>query len=82
MPNWIAFGLLNVNSPQQNAGVFVGQVNMTGWDANQKLNIGHGGMFGIMNYSWANVCFNVDGWELADGNILDQDWKAQIAGAL
>lgn len=82
MPNLISFGVLNVNTPQQNAGVFVGQVNMTGWDANQKLNIAHGGMFGIFNASVLTWNFTFDGFEFIDGAIMDQDMKGQIAGTL
>lgn len=79
MPNIIGLGVLNVNTPQQNGAVFVGQVNMTGWDANQKLNLGHGGMFGIFNWSLWNWNTNFDGLELADGNMADQDMKAQLS---
>lgn len=79
MPNVISFGLININSPQQNAGVFIGQINMTGWDSNQKMNIGHGALFGIFNWSAGNFNYTFDGFEVIDGAIADQDIKSQIA---
>lgn len=82
MPNMISFGVMNVNTPQQNAGVFVGQVNMTGWDANQKMDMGHGGTYGIFCFSIGNLNYNFDGFELIDGAIADQDIKGQVAATL
>lgn len=79
IPNIISFGVINIHSPQQNSGVFVGQINITGFDANIKYNQGHGPMYGIFNWSLNNVNHTFDGMELLDGVILDQDIKSQIA---
>ncbi|MCL6593653.1 MAG: hypothetical protein K6T31_06720 [Alicyclobacillus sp.] len=80
MPSLIWIGAMNASTPQQNAGLFIGEINMTGWDANQKFNQAHGGLFGILNANFVWICNNVDGLEGADGNILDQDNKALLSG--
>lgn len=82
MPSMINVGVLNVNSPQQNAGIFFGELNMTGWDANQKMVQAEGGQFGIFMLNMGIVNNNFDGFELMDGNMLDQDLKAQVSGNL
>lgn len=79
MPNIISFGVINVNSPQQNAGIFIGQINMTGWDANQKLNLAQGAIFGSHNWSSGHLNLTFDGYEIMDTPIFDQDIKSQIA---
>jgi hypothetical protein len=75
MPSLITIGALNVNTPQQNAAVFVGDTVITGWDANQKFNTGHGGFFGWLNTTVSSISLNSDNLEFADGNIFDQDAK-------
>jgi hypothetical protein len=75
MPSIITIGALNVNTPQQNAAVIVGDTVMTGWDANQKFNAGHGGFFGWLNYSISTISITNDNFEFADGNINDADAK-------
>jgi len=46
MPSVILLGSLLMNTPQQNAGAFVGEYNFAGWDANRKMSQAHGGEFG------------------------------------
>lgn len=75
MPSIVNVGALSVNNPQQNAGIFLGNTVITGWDANMKFNSGNGGFFGFFNYSIASVNSNFDGFEAADGNMNDQDVK-------
>lgn len=75
MPTMIACGAINASSPQQNAGVFLGQVNITGWDANMKINLGHGAFFGFFNYEVSDVNTLFDNLEWMDGVIFDQDMK-------
>ncbi|MGD8399461.1 MAG: spore germination protein [Bacillota bacterium] len=75
MPAVITIGALNVNTPQQNAAVFVGDTVITGCDANQKYNAGQGGFFGWLNASLSSLNINNDNFEFADGNINDQDAK-------
>lgn len=75
MPSVINVGILNTNTPQQNAGIFFGEIVMTGWDANQKLVQGMGGQFGIFAVYLAPFSWNFDGFEVFDANILDQDLK-------
>lgn len=75
MPVFVAFGMLNSNAPTQNAGLFIGQNAITGWDANQKLNLGHGAQFGWFDLSLANVSVNFDGFELIDAVMNDMDAK-------
>ncbi|MCL6600497.1 MAG: hypothetical protein K6T81_17450 [Alicyclobacillus macrosporangiidus] len=78
MPSLIVFGVINQNTPQQNAGLFIGEGNLGGWDANIKQNQGRAGIFGWFNVTpmWANI--NVDNLEIADGVIMDQDVKPTI----
>src|SRR5579875_1436220 len=42
----IGFQSMNVDSMAQNAGVFVGDSNLTGWDTHQKSNTGSGAISG------------------------------------
>lgn len=75
MPTFISFGAINSNSPQQNAGVFIGEINCGGWDANQKQNQGHGALYGFYNVIVNQICVTYDNFELLDGVINDQDFK-------
>lgn len=75
MASIIIVGVLNSNTPQQNAGVFVGEFNYSGWDANIKLNQAHGGLYGFFNIIPAQFNLNVDNLEAIDGMINDQDLK-------
>ncbi|QQE77443.1 hypothetical protein [Alicyclobacillus sp. SO9] len=75
MPAFIAFGVINANSPQQNSGIFIGQVNVTGWDANQKLNFAHGSNFGPFSLIGGTISNTIDSFEWIDGVINDQDMK-------
>ncbi|QSO50246.1 hypothetical protein JZ785_14870 [Alicyclobacillus curvatus] len=82
MPQIIFFGAININSPQQNGGVFVGEINCGGWDANQKQNIGHGSLYGFYNVVVNQLSIANDNYELLDGVINDQDFKPMTAGNL
>lgn len=73
MPSLIILGAINSNTPQQNAGVFIGEFNYGGWDANMKLNQGHGGLYGSFNVIPAQLNLNIDNMEGIDGAINDQD---------
>ncbi|GMA65305.1 hypothetical protein GCM10025859_57450 [Alicyclobacillus fastidiosus] len=55
--------------------MFVGQVNMGGWDANEKESSAKAGNFGFFSF---NTSFNIlnDNFELFDGVINDQDLKS------
>ncbi|MBX6351696.1 MAG: hypothetical protein IRZ10_00050 [Thermoflavifilum sp.] len=65
---------LNVNTVQQNAGVLVGDANMTGWDTHQKTNKGQGDTFGHHNAIVRNVPVAFDP-DCVDAPIADQDMK-------
>ena len=82
MPTLINFGMINTNTPQQNAGVFVGEINFGGWDANMKSNYGHGALFGFFNVIVMQFSANVDNLETFDGIINDQDFKPLVGGNL
>ncbi|GGJ10647.1 hypothetical protein GCM10010885_19820 [Alicyclobacillus cellulosilyticus] len=75
MASVIALGVVNTNVAQQNAGVFIGEIHITGWDANGKTNQGNGSIYGWFNVS--AVCWNAnaDGMEWVDGLIVDPDVK-------
>lgn len=79
IPSLIAFGVVNQNTPQQNAGLFMGEGNLGGWDANMKLAQGHGGTFGFFNIFplQANILF--DNLEAIDGMMNDMDFKPTVA---
>lgn len=79
MANLITLGMLNVNVVMQNAGVFLGQVNVTGWDAHSKSNVAQGSLFGRFNSTDWNHNNTFDGFEVIDGVIMDQDIKTQTA---
>lgn len=80
MPTVINIGNVNVNTPQQNAGAFFGETVISGWDANQKQNQGHGGIFGSLNLSNSGINYNFDGNDMIDGAINDQDVKSIPGG--
>lgn len=79
LPNLINLGMVNVSVVMQNAGVFIGITNVSGWDGNQKLNLAQGAMYGQFNWATGNVHYTFDGYEFIDGVIFDQDIKSQIA---
>lgn len=80
MPSLINVGIININTPQQNANVFIGESVITGMDANMKFNTGLAGTFGFFNAISGNINANFDNFEIADGNIYDQDLKPNIIG--
>ncbi|OIK10417.1 hypothetical protein BIV60_21475 [Bacillus sp. MUM 116] len=75
MPSVINLGIMNINSPQPNAAVFVGESIVTGMDGNRKYNLGFGGLYGFFNVSAGNISNIVDSFEVIDGVIFDQDFK-------
>lgn len=79
MPAFIRGGMLNVNTPQQNAGVFAGQYNIGGMDANMKITKGSASHFGFFNIVQGQVSIGVDNMETADGVIFDSDVKPQVS---
>ncbi len=78
MPSLVYFGIINQNTPQQNAGIFLGEGNIGGWDANIKLSQGHGGTYGFFNMFPAQFNLIFDNFEVIDGAIIDPDVKASI----
>ena len=79
MPSVIVVNTIQVNTPQQNAGAFVGEYNFAGWDCNRKMSQTHGGMWGFFNWVPAQYNFNADCFEFVDGAIIDTDAKPMIA---
>lgn len=79
MPAIISFGMININSPQQNAGVFIGEINIGGWDANMKINSGHAALFGFYNVAYLQYNLTFDNLEFMDALINDQDFKPSIS---
>jgi hypothetical protein len=67
--------MINVNTPQQNAAVFVGQNAAGGWDANMKFNTAQGGNFGIMSLQLDGMNIMLDNMEFIDGIVNDMDIK-------
>jgi hypothetical protein len=81
VPCIINLGALNVNTPQQNSSVIVGESIITGMDANMKFNAGRSGQYGFFCTDIANISINLDSMEIADGNINDQDVKPNLVGS-
>lgn len=75
----IAGGGINTNTPQQNAGVWVGEQNFSGFDANMKFNTALGGNFGVMSVQITGFNIMLDNLEMIDGVIMDQDFKPTIS---
>ncbi|WP_258112250.1 hypothetical protein [Alicyclobacillus sp. SP_1] len=78
MPTVICIGAVNVNSPQQNCGVFIGEINCGGWDANEKQNLGHGALYGFFNTVLYQQSYVWDNMEIFDSWINDQDFKPMM----
>lgn len=80
MPAFVSFATINMNTSAQNAGVFIGTTNITGFDAHLKINIGGGSQFGFRNISnYQSSSFTFDGYEAFDGIINDQDFKPSFS---
>ena len=82
MPSVINLGIMNINSPQPNAAIFVGESVVTGMDGNRKYNLGFGGLYGFFNIVAGNVSNNIDSFEAIDGVIFDQDFKPNLGNNL
>ncbi|QSO46299.1 hypothetical protein [Alicyclobacillus mengziensis] len=81
MPVFAFGGAINSNSPQQNAvGVTIGQYHSSGWDANMKLNISEGGLYGIFNGQFGSISVTYDNFEVVDAVVNDQDQKPMVGG--
>ena len=80
IPAFVFIGVVNDNTPQQNAGVFIGQINNGGWDANMKFQAAKSGNYDVMSFNFQP--FNVfnDSFEFIDGMINDQDVKPDVEG--
>ena len=75
MPTVISFQAILSNTPQQNSGIFIGEINIGGWDAHVKSNAAQAAVLGSRNVHLLTRNLNVDSYELLDGLILDQDFK-------
>ncbi|MCF8565145.1 hypothetical protein LLE49_10505 [Alicyclobacillus tolerans] len=75
----IAGGGIITNTPQQNSGVYVGEQNFSGFDANMKFNTAQGGNFGIMSVQVDGFNIMLDNLEMIDGVINDQDLKPTLS---
>jgi len=75
VPSNINLGIFNVNSPQPNSAVNVGESVINGMDANRKYNLNMGGIYGFNNLNAGNLNNIVDSFEMIDAPIFDQDIK-------
>lgn len=80
VPSVINLGVFNVNSPQPNSVVQVGELVVNGMDANRKYNLNLAGMYGIGNIAIGNLNNIADSFEVVDGVIFDQDIKPNFGG--
>jgi len=74
-PELIILGVINQNVPVDNAGLFIGEGNIGGWDSNVKANHANGGTVGFFNVQLDFVNINIDNVHVFDGVINDQDYK-------
>lgn len=82
MPFFIVIGTAAADAAFQNAGIFLGEGNVGGWDANRKMSQAHGGEFGFFNWSPGFYNLNLDSFEVVDGAINDADAKPVIGNNL
>lgn len=80
MPSIINVGIVNINTPQQNSSIFIGETVLTGMDANMKFNAGHSGVYGLLDYEIFPLNTNFDNFEMIDGVMNDQDFKPNVGG--
>jgi hypothetical protein len=80
VPSVINLGAFNVNSPQPNSVVQVGELVVNGMDANRKQNLNLGGQYGFGNVVVGNLNTINDSFEVMDGLIFDQDIKPNFGG--
>lgn len=79
MPCLIFSGIgITTNTPQQNSGVWVGEQNFSGFDANMKFNTAQGGNFGIMSIQMDFMNVMLDNMEMIDGVVNDMDVKPTL----
>ncbi|MFB5192625.1 hypothetical protein [Alicyclobacillus fastidiosus] len=62
----ITFNMVNINSMNTQVGVFVGNNNQLGWDANGKLVMGIGQIMGL------NQAAPLGAYLYADNDMVDQ----------
>lgn len=70
----LTFDRIDINTMQQNCVVAIGEGHITGMDANEKVNQGHGSIYGNDNKVLCNVNINND-QDGVDAIIEDQDIK-------
>ena len=78
MPSLILINAVLMDAPNQNAGLFLGEGNVGGWDANRKMSQAYSGVYGFFNLLPAHVNINLDNFEFIDGAINDSDWKLNL----
>jgi len=81
LPSLINLGVVNVNTPQQNSSVFIGESLITGMDGNMKYNAGRAGQYGFFCAYLGSISQNIDSMEVVDGIIYDTDFKLNTAGS-
>lgn len=74
----ILFQSMAVNTMTQNAGVFIGESRVAGFDSHEKDNIGYGKTYGHGNVHSGNVGMNYDPDQI-DMIINDQDLKMGVS---
>ncbi|SIS52317.1 hypothetical protein [Alicyclobacillus vulcanalis] len=78
MPSLIVIGTAAADAALQNAGIFLGEGNVGGWDANRKMSNAYSGTYGAFNVLPGMVNVNVDNFEVVDGAINDADFKLTL----
>ncbi|MCF8568074.1 hypothetical protein LLE49_25445 [Alicyclobacillus tolerans] len=82
IPAFVFIGVVNDNTPQQNAGVFIGQINNGSWDANMKFQAAKTGNFDVMSTNFQPLNFFWDSFEFIDGVVNTQDIKPDMEANL
>ncbi len=72
MPIGIVFNTIVANGMETNAAIFIGENGATGWDSNNKNQLGLGMIFGAYNVFPSNLIAIYDN-DLYDTPIWDSD---------
>ena len=80
MPAFVFIVNFQSNTPQQNAGTFIGQINNGSWDANMKLQGAKTGNFDVLSLNIQPFNFLYDSFEFIDGVVNTQDVSPDVEG--
>jgi hypothetical protein len=78
MPGGIVFNSIVANGMETNAAIFIGQNGATGWDSNNKNQMGVGMVFGAYNAFPTNLIAVYDS-DIFDTAVNDSDLGSSVS---